>query len=226
MTQAVAAQAVPTFEEELARQNADTRTLVENALVDGDLTHLPAIRDLSRIMTAGGNTAIASALETHIADMVALSPAITPSPNLSVSITPPPASTAPPLPSVTDPTPAPQSADVAPPGDAVTALPSNAPAPAIEQAVNQDLGIVEPAPAPGVTSPAPVDQAAVNRETARNLAPLVAANIAQRRYSYDRNKLKEIQRLMGLNADGLYGPASEQMLRDLGVANPPRHLFG
>lgn len=96
-------------------------------------------------------------------------------------------------------------------------LPPGTPAPVIEAAVDEQLGINNTqtvAPTPDI-----------NREQARNLAPLIASDVSSKRYSYSRARVRDFQRLVGLNPDGIYGPQTRQALIDSGVSNPPRALF-
>jgi len=96
-------------------------------------------------------------------------------------------------------------------------LPPDAPAPVIEAAVDQQLGISN------TQTVAP--SADTNAEQARNLAPLVSNNIASRRFSYSRARVRDFQRLVGLNPDGIYGPMTRQALINAGVSTPPAALF-
>lgn len=234
VAQAATETVVPSFETELARQNPSTRQIVENALADGNIAHRSAIMDLSTAMLSAGNRAIASALDLHAAEMTFGSSApVTPA-TLPIADVAPSTPLATVTPAVVPGTSVLTSdaSTVVPsvtitPASAVASLPPNAQAPAIEAAVNQDIAATNPAASVAATpaaNPGPT-LAETNRATAVNLAPIVAADVRSKRYNYSRARLRDVQTLMGLAADGIYGPGSEAMLRDLGVSNPPRHLF-
>lgn len=140
---------------------------------------------------------------------------------------PAPAPAPPELPAA-EPAPAP-----APPQEAPAPPPvAEAPPPPVAPPVPQPEVAPAPAPVPEAAPPAaqpmvmegPKPPAGFDPALARKLAPRLAQNIAEKKYSYSRKLALDFQKAAGIDADKIYGGETRGALLAFGVRRPPRAL--
>jgi hypothetical protein len=85
-----------------------------------------------------------------------------------------------------------------------------------------------PAPDDAAAQPfveGPKPPAGFDAALARKLAPQLAKNVTEKKYSYSRKLARQFQTAAGIAAEGAYGGETRGALESFGVRRPPRALF-